>query len=186
MRHLGRIGTRSAATLAAAAAALGAGCASDREQAALEAYQQQQYRQAIDLAGPGARRSERAALIAGLAAQAAGDGARAGAWLAPLRDSPDPQIRGRALAGLGLVALDENRPGDAAESLRQAAATLDGPDAARALLLAGDACVDAGQDGQARSDYQIARIRAGGAQPITGELTARLGGAPAAPRRPGD
>jgi hypothetical protein len=188
MRHLGT-GGRIGALVAACAglAGAGAGCAGDRQQAALDAYERRDYDQAMELAGPRARGSAEAALIAGLAAQAAGEGAQAIVWLAPLRKSTDPQIRGRALAGLGLVALDEGRSVEAAEYLRKAADSLSGQDAARALLLAGDAAAEEGLDGQARTDYQIAQVRAAGAEPLTGQIAARLGGAPAAPksREPG-
>ena len=156
------------------------GCASDREQAALQAYESHQYRDAIAAAAPGARSNDRLALIAGLSAQAAEDGVRAITWLSPLRDSADPQIRGRALAGLGLVAMQEDRHADAADLLQHAADTLDGPQAARAMLLAGDASRRGGQEAQARSCYQIARVRAQGAEPISAEIARRLG-APATP-----
>jgi hypothetical protein len=170
---------RRLAMLSAAIALIG--CASDRERAALQAYKAQQYREAIAAAAPGAGSSDRLALIAGLSAQAAADGVRSVTWLNPLRDSTDPQIRGRALAGLGLVALQESRHADAANLLQQASTTLDGPQAARAMLLAGDASRRAGQEAQARSYYQIARVRAAGAEPISAEISGRLGGAPAAP-----
>jgi tetratricopeptide (TPR) repeat protein len=166
--------------LPAAALLLGlCGCAADREQAALEAYEAGQYREAIAAASPGARSNERLALIAGLSAQAAEDNTRAVVWLRPLRDSADPQIRGRALAGLGLVALQEGRHADAAALLQEAASSLDGAQAARAMLLAGDASRKSGQEAQARSYYQIARVRAGGEEPISAEIARRLG-APAA------
>ncbi|MFG0284238.1 MAG: hypothetical protein ACF8R7_07425 [Phycisphaerales bacterium JB039] len=152
-----------------------AGCAGAREDAALEAYRGQDYRRAIELSEPGARSSERSALIAGLAAQAAGDQTQAVRWLAPLRESADPAIRGRALAGLGLVAMAEERHADAADYLHGAAESLGGPEAARAMLLAGDASLEAGAEGQARSYYQIAQVRAGGAEPISGEIASRLG-----------
>lgn len=162
--------------LPAAALLLGqSGCASDREQAALEAYEGHRYRQALEAAGPGARSNERLALIAGLSAQAAEDNTQAVVLLNPLRRSADPQIRGRALAGLGLVALQEGRHGDAAELLQEAAAALEGPQAARAMLLAGDASRKTGQEAQARSYYQIARVRAAGEEPISGEISRRLG-----------
>lgn len=167
------------AMLAACCALIG--CAADREQTALQAYESQQYSQAIAAAGPGARSSERLALIAGLAAQASGDGVGAVTWLNPLRNSADPQIRGRALAGLGLVALQEDRHADGADLLQRAAITLDGPEAARAMLCAGDASRRAGEEAQARSCYQIARVRAAGAEPISAEISRRLGGPPAAP-----
>ena len=81
---------------------------------------------------------EKAQMVAGLSAYASGKQDVAATYMRPLQDNADRQIAGRASWTLGQIEAERGRNADAAKQLVRAAGKLDGDDAARASLLAGD------------------------------------------------
>jgi tetratricopeptide (TPR) repeat protein len=102
------------------------------------------------------RDKERAMLIAGLSAQALQQRADAAFWFRQIERSTDPEIAGRARAGLGLLALDEGDYTRAAAMLSTASAQLKGDESARASLFAGQAYEAMNRPDRARTQYMIA------------------------------
>jgi tetratricopeptide (TPR) repeat protein len=102
------------------------------------------------------REREIAGLTAGLSAHASGDLSGAQKLLTPLTASKDDQISGRAEAALGQIAQSQGKTGYAADLLARAAKKLDGDNAARAGLRAGNAYTAAGQQSQAMNQYKNA------------------------------
>src|SRR5690606_19790353 len=96
------------------------------------------------------RDRERAMLIAGLSAQALGQSADAEFWFKQVERSSDPEIAGRARAGIGLLALDAGDHTKAAALLSTASAQLKGDESARASLFAGQAYEAMGRLDRAR------------------------------------
>ncbi len=134
----------------------------------------QAHRAAVDTAskhtGP---RREQAALTAGLAAHALRDYAEADRWLSPLTSNSNAEISGRASAALGLIRAEQNQYQQAAALLSQAATRLNGDEAARAGLHAGEAFLHLGRPQQARVQFSIAHAAA--QDPALGaELLAQL------------
>ncbi|MFT3685503.1 MAG: SPOR domain-containing protein [Phycisphaerales bacterium] len=130
-----------------------------------EAYEQKLYPQALDKAtlvatNEQAPDRQKAALVAGMSAQALGQNAEARKWLAPLRMSTDKDVAARAKASLGLIAKAEGNNAEAATLLASSAEHLDGDDAAQAQLNAGDAYRKLGLESQARQAYANARSEA--------------------------
>jgi hypothetical protein len=120
-----------------------------------QAYTQGRYAQAYDEAArvAGSRRGkdrERAALIAGLSAQAE-------RWLKPLVTVSDPAVQGGAAAALGLMASDATRHEEAARLLELASRRLKGDDAARAAMYAGDSLKALSRDADAKASWERAR-----------------------------
>lgn len=102
------------------------------------------------------RDRERAMLIAGLSAQALGQSADAEFWFKQVERSSDPEIAGRARAGIGLLALDAGDHTKAAALLSTASAQLKGDESARASLFAGQAYEAMGRLDRARTQYLVA------------------------------
>lgn len=102
------------------------------------------------------RDKERAMLIAGLSAQAMGQRADAEMWFRQVERSTDPDIAGRARAGIGLLALDAGDYTRAAALLSTASAQLKGDESARASYFAGQAYEAMHRLDRARTQYLIA------------------------------
>jgi tetratricopeptide (TPR) repeat protein len=116
------------------------------------------YEGAIAAAGSltGAKRDE-ASLIAGLSSHALNRNAEAVRWLAPLENRNDRQLAGKASATMGLIAQERGEHETAARLLSKAASRLEGDEAARAAMYAGDSFRQLGQTAQADASYQNAR-----------------------------
>jgi tetratricopeptide (TPR) repeat protein len=147
---------------AALSAVLLSGCGStsrasvDYEQA----YQQGRYSEAQHAAGRVAERggadADRARLVAGLAAHAAGDSAEAALQLSPLADHREDGIAGPASATLGLIAAARGQHAEAADRLTAAAERLTGDDEVRARVHAAMAYEALGRAEQAALQRRLA------------------------------
>ncbi len=107
-----------------------------------------------------ARSVDQPSLIAGLSAHAMGHYKDAEMWLTPLVQNQDPEISGRAAAALGLIEKDRKQYDKAASHLSLAATRLEGNEAARAGLHAGDCFALLGRPEAARIQYNLARTAA--------------------------
>lgn len=143
------------------------GCASSGAQQAASsdsymlAYQEGRYSEAASLAEIAWSRSEgadreRAALVIGLSAQALDRRDDAQRWLSPLLTSEDPEIAGRAAAGLGLIEQRRGNHERAVTLLRDASVKLHGDESARASFYAGESYAALGRMRAARIEYSIA------------------------------
>lgn len=160
---------RSAMIASALLALTCAGCHSAPERTYSEAYEQKLYTEAYDKASlvavdEHAKDRQRAALVAGMSAEAIGRNADAKRLLAPLRLSTDRDIAARATATLGLIAKKEGRHAEAAALLSSSGERLEGDGAANARILAGESYQRLGLDAQARSEYQQAKGEAESAE----------------------
>lgn len=152
-------------TLALAALSLLGGCHQDEQLNYQQAYEQKQYAQALDKAtlvaqDDHAQDHQRAALVAGMSAQSLGKYDEAKKWLIPLKLSPDKDIAARARASLGLIAKAEGKTAEAATLLSGSADQLDGDEAARAKMNAGDAYRQLGLETKAQEEYKEASTEA--------------------------
>lgn len=168
MNHLPAIRPAPSPGRAAAAVALGlllpllgacAGPAAQRPGA--QAFEQRRYDQALREAeaaagSPASPSNPQAALIAGMAAHAAGKADVAQTWLVPLTKSSDRGVAGRANLTLGQIALDRGRNVDAVGHLTSASESLGGDDAARAAMQAGDAYRRLKMNDEAKAQYDTA------------------------------
>lgn len=132
---------------------------------ALEAYDNGDYVEALERAERAHRRErgldrEGAALIAGLAAYELDRYAEARRWLAPLLDSRDSEIAGRAAGGLGLIEVERGDYAAAVKHLDMAGRKLGGDDAARANYYAGQCYELLGRTSAATLAYRLARSTA--------------------------
>lgn len=155
------------ALVAACAAALAAGCQSTRRAessaGAASLYESRRYAEAyeegkrgMDDADADLVSRQRSRLFAGLAANELKNYAEAKRLLGPLTASDEASIAGRAAAGLGLAYIGTEDYRRAAESFAQAAPRLQGDEAARAWMFAGDCRSLAGQVNEARIAHQSA------------------------------
>lgn len=125
----------------------------------LSEYNSRNYSEAYRLAEEQAARSsgakkDQAALIAGLSAHAMNRNDDAKRWLEPLAvTSKDEQIAGRAGATLGILAAESRQHDKAVRYLSEAGEKLDGNDAARAWLYAGDSYRALNKPSEAREAY---------------------------------
>lgn len=153
------------AALALLAAIAAGGCASTQTRPPTDyvtLYQSGRYSEAYDAAAAAAAKGstntrEEAAVIAGLSAQALDRHSDARRWLSPLLGSPNRGVSGRAAAALGLIAKDTRDFAGAATLLEQASRSLEGDEAARAAIYAGDCHRTLGRSGDAQRCYQKAR-----------------------------
>ncbi len=128
----------------------------------LSAYNNRNYPLAYKMAEESAAKStglkrEQASLIAGLSAHALNRTDDAKRWLEPLAvSSKDNQVAGRAGATLGIIAAEQKQHEVAVRYLTEAAAKLDGNDAARAWLYAGDSYKALNKAKEARDAYSKA------------------------------
>ncbi|MCB9848967.1 MAG: SPOR domain-containing protein [Phycisphaeraceae bacterium] len=162
-----RIGSRLVGAGCLSALLLGSGCAGSTAQRAsyVEQYEQGRYTQASVNAirvvrDSGAPDRDLARLTAGLSAHALGRNDEASVWLRPLTERSDDQIAGKALAALGLIALEDGEDRTAAKLLSRAAGKLRGDDSAHAALFAGDAYSNLGSFEAARLQYRLAQSSA--------------------------
>ena len=123
---------------------------------------------------PGDENREIARLTAGLSAHAMGRNDEAIVWLRPLAENRDDEIAGKAMATLGLIALEEGENRSAAKSLSRAAGKLTADDSAKAAMYAGDAYANLGSFEAARLQYRLAQSAARD-RDVRREITARLG-----------
>ncbi len=128
-----------------AAAALLAGCGASTRQTelgtALADYNAGRYEQALDRAETVRRSSfgeprHEAAYLGGLAAYKLGHHDAARTYFTAASESADPELRGKAEAMLGTVALDTDRDALAADHFESASRRLDPADARRAVQYA--------------------------------------------------
>jgi tetratricopeptide (TPR) repeat protein len=116
------------------------------------------YESAVAAAVKGrAAEREKAALIAGLSAHALDRNAEAARWLKPLQESRDATIAGKALVTLGLVAQERGEHNDAAAMLSLASTKLQGDEAGRAAMYAGDSYRALGSKSKADELYAKAQ-----------------------------
>lgn len=104
---------------------------------------------------PGPAR-DRAALVAGMAAEASDRDDDATRWLTPLTSNADDSIAGKASATLGMMAYQRRQWLVASHHLQSAAKHLTGDDAARCAVLAGDCLAQVGMAAQANAQYAAA------------------------------
>lgn len=118
-----------------------------------EAYQQASAAATAQPTGPA---HDRAALVAGMAAEAADRDADAIRWLTPLTTNADDSISGKANATLGMLAYQRRQWLVASTHFQSAAKQLSGDDAARCSVLAGDCLSQSGLTQQASAQYAAA------------------------------
>lgn len=106
------------------------------------------------------REKEVAQLTAGLSAHALGRDDEAIAHLQPLTGSKDPKIAGRAEATLGQIAQSRGQHSYAADLFTRASGKLEGDDAARAGVRAGNSLSAIGKPTEANAQYKAAAAEA--------------------------
>lgn len=117
-------------------------------------------------------------LIAGMSLAAMDRGEEATAWLAPLANSPDKNIRGRAEATLGLIYAQQKRHSEAAKLLQSASTSLVGPMKGWAAHYGAQEYGFAGDNMRAERLRTVADLRgpeAGTPSTSTGQFTVQLG-----------
>lgn len=119
---------------------------------------------------------EQAALIAGESAHALKRYEDAQRWLNQVKDSPNRQLSGHALATLGLIEQQFGRETKAAELLSQAGTKLGSDDAARAYLFAGDSYSRLGRKSDADEAWGKARSLVKYDNALRANIVGRLGG----------
>lgn len=181
--RMGLVGTAALAVvvvLGGCASRQGATRSADQGYAAL--YASGQYQKALEESSRvatslrGADKA-RARLIAGLSAHALNRNAEAVKWLGPLTDDADRAIAGKSSAALGLIRQEQGEHAQAAALLGKASKVLDGDDAARAAMYAGDSHKALGQRDEAQAMYDKARASVRderGLQTLIGDRMAAL------------
>lgn len=138
------------------------GCSSSgskTEQSYMDAYRAREYPRSYAMSETAANHStgaakEQASLFAGLSAHALNKDDDAERWLKPLAiNAKNPEVRGRAGATLGLIAMDRRQHDMAALQLSEAGERLSGDEAARAWMYAGDAYRQMGKVQEAKAAY---------------------------------
>lgn len=124
---------------------------------------------------------QRAALIAGLSAQALNRNADAERWLAPLVDDADRSVAGEAGAALGLVALERKEYAKGATLLMGASERLGADDAARSAMYAGDCYRSLGDAKNAQIAYRKGEHYAKGDSNLKVMIADRLASLASAP-----
>lgn len=145
---------------------------------AVELYNARRYSDALNKGELEARKTkgrehEVNQLTAGLSAYALNQPSMAQHYLQSLTGSEDPQIAGRAAAVLGQIAESRGNRKLAAEMFKQASEKLDGDDAARAAVRAGNSLSSMGRSAEARKQYQTAVKEA--ENPAIRQTAAKLG-----------
>lgn len=153
-----------ACVIAAGLWAVLGGCSGAQKHSATSyssAFERGRYTEAYDQSilvanSPRAGDKEQAALVAGLSAHALDRNADADKWLRPLLNSSDRAIAGKAGATLGLIEQERGSNTQAAALLTAAAGKLQGDEAARAWMYAGDSYAKLGRANEAKDAYQQA------------------------------
>lgn len=161
----GRRAVRALARTALGLTLVMGACQSARPKASEEAlirYEARDYNNALRLARASHGRTagvkqEEAAFIAGMSAYELKRFDEAETWLRPLTRSADPSIAGRSSATLGLIAASQGVYTTAALDLMAAGRKLEGDEAARAMLMAGDCYRLVGRLDAATSAYATGR-----------------------------
>ena len=117
---------------------------------------------------------ERAALTAGLSAHSLGRDTEAEGWLRPLESSRDDRVSGRAVATLGLIAMDRGEHAGAARLLERASRELTGEAGARAQFHAAENFALSGNPDTARLHMRLALARTGD-ELLRSTIRSRLG-----------
>jgi septal ring-binding cell division protein DamX len=130
----------------------------------VRAFESGRYAEALDQASRAAQQGrgfkrDQANLIAGLAAQALDRNAEAEKHLAPLVTNGDPKVAGEASAALGLLCAEEGRHAEAVDLLASAGRTLQGDQAARAFMYAGDSYRSMDKETEARGMWAMAQTK---------------------------
>ncbi len=100
---------------------------------------------------------DRAALVAGMAAYAQRRPEQAEQWLNPLTGNADKEVAGRANWTLAMIAYDRGNFVRSSTQAASAASLLQGDDAARARLIAGDAASRLGKRDEAVQHWQVGK-----------------------------
>lgn len=132
--------------------------------------------------GSGAKKDQ-AALIAGLSAQALNRNDDAEKYLSQVVDNADPKVSGEAGAALGLIAAERGQHDKAADLLTKAGRKLEGDQAARAFLYAGDSYKSLGKTSEARGMWSMAQAKVVDDSALRVMIGDRLA-APASPTAP--
>lgn len=113
-----------------------------------------------------------AALIAGLSAQALNKNAESVRWLRPLASGTDPVLVGKSNAALGLIAQERGEHEQASQHLLIAGEKLQGDEAARSSMYAGDSLTALGKRDEAVAAYTRAQqqvVNDGGLRIMVGD-----------------
>jgi predicted negative regulator of RcsB-dependent stress response len=130
----------------------------------VKAFESGRYALAYDQAskasqeGSGFKRDQ-AALTAGLAAHALNRNADAERFLTPLTKNSDAKIAAEASATMGLICAETNRHEQATDLLTTAGRSLEGDQAARAFMYAGDSFRSLGKTTEARGMWSLAQTK---------------------------
>jgi tetratricopeptide (TPR) repeat protein len=186
---------RIALAASIALAMLATGCASSGPRGRgsgdyVRSFEAGRYAEAYDLAskasqkGTGFKRDQ-AALIAGLSAQALNRNAEAEKFLEPLVTSGDPKVNAEASAALGLVYAEAGKHDQAVELLSKAGRDLEGDQAARAFMYAGDSYKSLGKTSEARGMWSLAQTKVTNDAGLRVRIGDRLSAATTPPTPPG-
>ncbi len=152
----------------------------------VRAFEAGRYAEALDQASRAAQqgsgfRRDQANLIAGLSAQALDRNAEAEKYLAPLVKNGDPKVSGEASAALGLLCAEQGRHAEAVELLADAGRSLQGDQAARAFMYAGDSYRSLDKETEARGMWSLAQTKVADDAALRVMIGDRLNAAAAAP-----
>ena len=130
----------------------------------VRAFESGRYAEALDQASRAAQQGtgfkrDQANLIAGLSAQALDRNAEAEKYLSPLVKNGDPKVSSEASAALGLLCAEEGRHGEAVDLLAAAGRNLQGDQAARAFMYAGDSYRSLDKETEARGMWALAQTK---------------------------
>lgn len=130
----------------------------------VRAFESGRYAEALDQASRAAQqgtgfRRDQANLIAGLSAQALNRNPEAEKYLAPLVKNGDPKVSSEASAALGLLYAEGGRHAEAVELLAAAGRSLQGDQAARAFMYAGDSYRSLDKETEARGMWSLAQTK---------------------------
>lgn len=130
----------------------------------VKSFEGGRYAEAYELAskasqqGSGFKRDQ-ASLIAGLSAQALNRNTDAEKFLEPLVSNGDPKIASEASAALGLVCAETGKHDKAVDLLAKAGRAMEGDQAARAFMYAGDSYKSLGKATEARGMWSLAQTK---------------------------
>ncbi|MEI7657868.1 MAG: SPOR domain-containing protein [Phycisphaerae bacterium] len=186
------------ASMLVASLSLASGCASGNAGGKatgdyVRAFESGRYAEALDQASRAAQagsgfKRDQANLIAGLSAQALNRNAEAEKYLAPLVKNGDPKVASEASAAFGLLCAEEGRHAQAVELLTNAGHSLQGDQAARAFMYAGDSYRSLDKETEARGMWSLAQTKVADDAALRVMIGDRLNAAakpPAAAPKPG-
>ncbi len=167
----------TAITMPLASCASRGGAPSQERLGYVQLFETGQYTAAYEQASREAEKStgtpkNEASLIAGLSAQALNKNAEAVRWLKPLSTGTDPVLVGKSNAALGLIAQERGEHEQAAQHLLIAGEKLQGDEAARSSMYAGDSLSVLGKHDEATAAYTRAQqqvVNDGGLRIMVGD-----------------